>query len=138
MRTCNQRILDKLESHVDIRSMVDNAFLEESLPPNVAEIVHDIVTSVYEECNDSSREGDVANLSEHGVTSCKDVEGHETSDHFHPTMLEKEIQELYKDSRSTKVAATILLMNLCIVHEISNNFADELFTILHHHLLPKG
>jgi hypothetical protein len=30
------------------------------------------------------------------------------------------------------------LMNLCTVHEVSNNFADELFTILHCHFLPDG
>jgi hypothetical protein len=125
--------------------MVDNAFLEESLPPNVEEIVHDVVTGafdlgdvVHEECNDSSGEGDAANLSEDGVTSCEDIEGHETNDHFDPTMLEEAIQELYKGSRSTKLAATILLMNLCIVHGVSNNFVDELFTILHCHLLPEG
>jgi hypothetical protein len=29
-------------------------------------------------------------------------------------------------------------MNLCAVHGVSNNFADELFTILHRHLLPEG
>jgi hypothetical protein len=29
-------------------------------------------------------------------------------------------------------------MNLCIVHGVSNNFADELFTILHRHFLPEG
>ena len=32
----------------------------------------------------------------------------------------------------------ILLMNLCIIHRVNNNFLDELFTILHHHLLPEG
>jgi hypothetical protein len=71
--------------------MVDNAFLEEPLPPDIEEIVHDVVTgafdlgdAVHEECNDSSGEGDAANLSEHGITSCEDVEGHETSNHFDP------------------------------------------------------
>jgi hypothetical protein len=38
----------------------------------------------------------------------------------------------------TKLAATILLMNLCTVHGVSNNFADELFTIMHCHLLSAG
>jgi hypothetical protein len=125
--------------------MVDNAFLEEPLPPDIEEIVHDVVTgafdlgdAVHEECNNSSGEGDATNLFEHGVTSSEDVEGHETSDHFDPTMLEEAIQELYEGSRSTKLTATILLMNLCTVHGVSNNFADELFTILHHHLLPEG
>ena len=70
--------------------------------------MHDIVTSafdlgdvVHEEYSDSSGEDDAANLSEHRVTSCKDVEGHKTSDHFDPTMLEEAIQELYEGSRNT-------------------------------------
>ena len=46
---------------------------------------------MHEECNDNSGEGDAANLSKHGITSCKDVEGHETSNHFDPTMLEEAI-----------------------------------------------
>jgi hypothetical protein len=117
MHTHNQRLPVELDSHVDTRGMVDNAFLEEPLPPDVVEIVHDVVTrafdlgdAVHEECKDNLGKDDATNLSEHGVTSCKDVEGYETSDHFDPTMLEEAIQELYKGSRSTKLAATILLM----------------------------
>jgi hypothetical protein len=145
MRTRNQRLPVELDSQVDTRGMVDNAFSEEPLPPNVVEIVHDVVTgafdlgdAVHEECNDSSGEDDATNLSEHGITSCEEVEGHKTSDHFDPTMLEEAIQELYEGSRSTKLAATILFMNLCTVHGLNNNFIDELFTILHRHLLPEG
>jgi hypothetical protein len=98
MRTRNQRLPVELDSHVDTQGMVDNAFLEEPLPPDVEEIVHDVVTgafdlrdAVHEECNDSSGEGDAAILSEHEVTSCEDVEGHKTSDHFDPTVLEEAI-----------------------------------------------
>jgi hypothetical protein len=127
----NRRLPVELDSHVDTRGMVDNVFLEEPLPPDVEEIMYDVVTgafdlgdAMYEECNDSSGEGNTASLSEYGVTSCEDVEGHETSDNFDPTMLEKAIQELYKGSRSTKLATTILLMNLCTVQGVSNNFAD--------------
>jgi hypothetical protein len=145
MCTRNQQLQVEPNSQVDMRRMVDNAFMEEPFPPDVEEIVHDVVTgafdlgdSVHEECNDGSREGDGASLLDQGVTSAEDIEGHENSDGFDPTMLEEAIQELYKGSRSTKLAATILLMNLYTVHEVSNNFADELFTILHRHLLPKG
>jgi hypothetical protein len=69
MRTRNQQLPVELDSHVDTRGMVDNAFLEESLPPDVVEIVHDVVTgafdlgdSVHEECNDSSGKDDATNL----------------------------------------------------------------------------
>jgi hypothetical protein len=142
MRTRIQRLQVEPDSQVDTRRMVDNAFMEEPLPPDVEEIVHDIVTgafdrrdSVHEECNNGSGEDDGASLPNHGVTSAEDIEGHKNSDGFDPTMLEEAIQELYEGSQSTKLAATILLMNLCTVHGVSNNFADELFTILHRHLL---
>jgi hypothetical protein len=51
--------------------------------------------------------------------------------------LEEAIQPLYKGAHSTKLAGTVLLMNLCAVHEVSNCFVDELFTILHGNLLPE-
>ncbi len=47
--------------------------------------------------------------------------------------LEDAIIELYKGSKCTKLVATILFMNLCIVHGVSNKFANELFTLLHLH-----
>jgi hypothetical protein len=57
MHTRNQRLPVKLDSHIDTRGMVDNAFLEEPLPPDIEEIVHDVVTgafdlgdAVHEEC----------------------------------------------------------------------------------------
>jgi uncharacterized membrane protein YwzB len=49
---------------------------------------------------------------------------------FDPSALEQAIRSLYKGARSTKLAATILLVNLCIVYGVSNCFLDELFTIL--------
>jgi hypothetical protein len=45
------------------------------------------------------------------------------------------IHELYSGTRYTKLAAKILLQNLCTIHGVSNNFTDELFTILHCHVL---
>jgi hypothetical protein len=54
-----------------------------------------------------------------------------------PYALEEAIKSLYAGARSTKLAATVLLMNLCTVHGVSNCFVDELFTILQGHLLPE-
>jgi hypothetical protein len=105
---------------------------KEPLPPDVEEIVHDVVTgafdlgdAVHEECNDSSRKGNTTNLSEHRVTSCEDVEDLETSDHFDPTMLKEAIQQLYEGSKSTKLVATILLMGECIVRFQKGMFSIE-------------
>jgi hypothetical protein len=57
---------------------------------------------------------------------------------FDPNVLEEAIRSLYKGAKSTKLAATVLLVNLCTIHGVSNCFVDELFTILHGHLLPRG
>jgi hypothetical protein len=61
----------------------------------------------------------------------------EVDSNFDADTLEEALSQLYSGAWSTKLAATILLMNLCTVHGISNSFADELFAILHAHLLPE-
>jgi hypothetical protein len=58
-------------------------------------------------------------------------------DSFDPQLLEDALEHLYSEARCTKLTATILLMNLCTVHGISNSFVDEFFAILHGHLLPE-
>jgi hypothetical protein len=57
---------------------------------------------------------------------------------FNPSALEDALDELYVGAKSSKLAATILLLNLYTVHGVSNCFVDELFSILHRHLLPPG
>jgi hypothetical protein len=52
--------------------------------------------------------------------------------------MEDAVQELYTRAKSSKLATTILLLNLCTVHGVSNCFVDELFSILHAHLLLDG
>jgi hypothetical protein len=49
--------------------------------------------------------------------------------------LEEAIKELYKGSKCTKLATTILFVNLCMMHGVNNKFAYELFTLLRLHLL---
>jgi hypothetical protein len=98
MHTRNQRLQVEPDSQVDTQRMVDNAFMEEPLPPDVEDIVHDVVTaafdlgdSVHEECSEGSGEGDWTSLPDDKVTSAEDIEGHENSDDFDPTMLEEAI-----------------------------------------------
>ena len=57
---------------------------------------------------------------------------------FDATVMEGSLQPVYDGSRSTKLAATVLLMNLCTVHGISNECVNELFSLLHSHLLPEN
>jgi hypothetical protein len=60
------------------------------------------------------------------------------SPNFDPHALEDALRGLYSGAKSSKLASTILLLNLCTVHGVSNCFADELFSILHGHILPDG
>jgi len=50
--------------------------------------------------------------------------------------LQKACQPLYLSSHSTKLVATMLLMNICTIHGVNNKFAAELLALLHKHLLP--
>jgi hypothetical protein len=57
---------------------------------------------------------------------------------FDPHALEDALRGLYSGAKSSKLASTILLLNLCPVHGVDNYFVDELFSILHGHILPDG
>jgi hypothetical protein len=61
--------------------------------------------------------------------------GVEEDSSFDPQMLEDALKPLYRGTKSTELAATILILNLCTVHGVSNNFSEELFALLHGHLL---
>jgi hypothetical protein len=50
--------------------------------------------------------------------------------------LREACQPLYSGARSSMLATTFQLMNICKVHGVSNKFVDELLTLLHKHLLP--
>jgi hypothetical protein len=45
---------------------------------------------------------------------------------FDLVVLEDAITKLYKGSKCTKVAATILLMKLCTIHGVSKKFVNDL------------
>ncbi len=47
------------------------------------------------------------------------------------------MKQLYMGAKCTKLGTTILLVNLCTMHGVTNKFANELFALLHQHLLPK-
>jgi hypothetical protein len=49
---------------------------------------------------------------------------------------EKHDKPLHKGAKSSMLATTLLLMNVCMVHGVSNKFVDELLALLHKHLLP--
>ncbi len=43
---------------------------------------------------------------------------------FNSVIKKDVVAKLYKGSSSTKLAATILLMNMCTIHGVTNNFCD--------------
>jgi hypothetical protein len=53
------------------------------------------------------------------------------------TMIMKASTPLYKGSSTSMLLAMLLLLNLRIMHAISNAFMDELFSLLWKELLPK-
>ena len=96
--------------------------------------------SIHEEYRDA----DVDEVAE--AEECRDGPGsrdplqqEETeNEDFDARVLEELMKALYNGSKSSKLVATIWLMNLCTVHGVSNQCANELFSILHLHLLPKN
>jgi hypothetical protein len=94
-----------------------------------------IADSLHDECMEEDSLG-AASGDDHGGDVAGDG-GVDNSD-FDPTMLEQSLQVLYDGARSSQLAATVLLLNLCTVHGVSNNCANELFSLLHLHLLPQG
>jgi hypothetical protein len=51
-------------------------------------------------------------------------------------VLQEACVPLYEGAHYTKLATTMTPMNMCIVHNCSNKFVNELFSLLHNFLLP--
>jgi hypothetical protein len=107
-----------------VQEVASNAFAQ-------ADVLHNdyIENHLNDAANvrDVSTEEPIGERAEEGIS--KDLT-------FDPQVLEDAIKPLYRGAKSTELAATILLMNLCTVHGVSNNFTEELFALLHGHLLP--
>jgi hypothetical protein len=127
--------------------MVEDAFQQvdelTTLEKRTMEIIEEafvVADGLHEEVN--ARDGNNNEDEQVGnIAMEREPLGEETSNDapcdnsFDPMDLENIITKLYKGSKCTKLVATILLMNLCIVHGVNNKFANELFTFLRLHLL---
>jgi hypothetical protein len=136
---------DDVDPQVDTRRIVDDAFQG----PHDAAVLEDrvqdallhaftVADGVHAECirNDGDETNPLPDYSVDepvGKTNAPDASENDT---FDPHALEEAIRPLYRGAKCTQLAATILLMNLCTVHGVTNGFADGLFTILNFHLLP--
>ena len=136
-----------VDDTVDTHGMIDQAAEEMDVPPSSGERVHHEVSeafatvdSIHENTMDGGIE-DVGNDEE-----CRDDvavgegPGDEGEDDniTDARVLEESLDGLYEGSRSNKLASTVLLMNLCTIHGVSNHCANELFSILHLYLLPEN
>jgi hypothetical protein len=135
-----------VDFQVDTHQMVEDAFQQVDNAQTLEERVHEEVASAFvvaDDVHDRCSQGDNwdQNISDCGggddAVGENDDEGTGEDCNLDPAALEEAIHPLYGRACSTKLAATVLLMNLCIVHGVSNCFADELFTILHGRLLPE-
>jgi hypothetical protein len=89
--------------------------------------------SIHERC---LQEGDDEHGGDEAVGNIP-AAAEEEDGNFDATALDESVEVLYEGARSSKLATTVLLMNLCTVHGVSNTCANELFTLLHEHVLPK-
>ena len=124
--------------------MIKDAFHRLDDPSLLEERVWDVVmetftvaNEVHEECRDRENSHHQLDIDFSGEESVGEMEPLEMEDDssFDPEVLDEAMKSLYAGARCTKLAATILYMNLCIVHQVSNCFVDEMLTILYFHLL---
>jgi hypothetical protein len=135
-----------MDAQVDTQGMLQGAFQQADTDYPMEDKVRDkalmeftTADTVSEECRNSSSDAEVEATDYGGDEPDVEEQNHEGAEdsNFDPHALEDAMTPLYDGAKCSKLAATILLMNLCTVHGISNSFAEELFTILNVHILPE-
>ena len=133
-----------MDAQGDTWDMIHNTFAIDDIVVDVEErIRRDVadmfmaVDEVHEQCiqNPVDDDGDSLGIGEDESIASPNKGEVDNDTYFNPNNMEEAIQELFSGSKCIKLAATILLMNLCTVQKVSNNFAEELFTLLHSHIL---
>jgi hypothetical protein len=154
-----------LDSKVDIQGMLQNIFEQVDDPhfegPKeldhhdldgvgnfvIMEVIYEYVQMAFQTidiiqnemsnwCINFTNEDEPININGQPSGDGKNVDDARSHNAFNSIILEDVMVELYKGLCSTNLVATILLMNLFIIHGMINKLCDELFTLLHHHLLP--
>ena len=135
-----------LDAQVDTRGMLENAFAVDDPVNDIEDRVYQEVAdafmtadAMHDECSIRSIPSEAENFDaiDDMAIASESVEPAWEDPQFDPHNLHEAIEELYVGARCTKLAATILLMNLCTVHGVSNTFVDEMFAILHGHVLSE-
>lgn len=126
----------------DTFQQVDELVASENNTMEIVEEAFEITNGLQEEANvgngnNSANELPINIEEERKPLGKVTYEDGPQDNNFDPIFLEDAIKGLYRGSKCIKLAATMLLMNLCTIHGVNNKFADELFTLLHFHLLPR-
>jgi hypothetical protein len=138
---------EPLDQQIDMRGMIDDTFQQcddhDSVEDRLQEAMVDAF-AVVDNIHKESWSFDNWNEPCFAVHRAEEVpeDGNDVEDgdikNFDPHSLEDAIHGLYANAKPSKLVATILLLNLCIVHGVCNCFVAELFSILHGHILLKG
>ena len=134
-----------MDAEVDTRGMIHKALAVDDIIVDIEERIRREVADtfmaadeVHEQCiqNPVDDDGDSIGIGQDEPITPRNEGQVDDDTYFDPSDMEEAIQELFSGLKCTKLAATILLMNLCTMHRVSNNFVEELFTLLHSHILP--
>ena len=136
---------EDVDPQVDTQRIVDNAFQGPHEVAFLEDKVQDaffhaftMADGMHAECirNDGDETDPLPDYSMDESIEDTNAPDASENDTFDPHPLEEAIRPLYRGAKCMQLATTILLMNLCTIHGVTNGFADELFTILNSHLLP--
>jgi hypothetical protein len=122
--------------------MVADAFLQCDEPPtpqpSLEERLEHIVMEAFTIANELTNVGedDIDEGTDDEPMGDTETSNLEEEHHNDPRVLEEAMEELYHVTRSSVLAATILIMTLCTIHGVSNKFANQFFTLFGKHLLP--
>jgi hypothetical protein len=129
---------------VDTRRMVEETFQQANenftLDERVQEVALDafhVADIVHKKCMRNGFEDveDLSDLTAEEPISNSGKGGIAQDSNFNPHVVEDALKPLYRGAKSTELASTILLLYLCMVDGMSNNFTKELFALLYGHLL---
>lgn len=133
---------------MDTRRLVDNVFQQDHGNVKLEERIKDdalqafaLADAIHElsfEDDIENRGVDIDDVDMDETVVEMDVDRNNIGDaSCQPWLLKEAINLLYRSACCIELVASILLVNLCKVHGVSNNFAKELFNLLHNHLLSE-
>jgi hypothetical protein len=121
--------------------MVENAFQQVDEHATLKDIATEIVEKAFEIANGLQEEANVGDGNnsayelpinieeEHEPLGEVAFEDGPQDNSFDPIFSEDAIKELYRDSKCTKLLATILFKNICTICGVSNKITNDFFNL---------